>query len=106
MPRALSLSYASDNPAFSLKILHIGLHENAVTGTIYHATKELLKSGQTLYEPVLNMFPVSTNSLRASVEIASGLKLTDQELDVQCRSAAIDRSFDIVFNNCQRLTQL
>ena len=49
-----------------------------------------------------NINPVASASLRASVEVASGLVLTNSMLDVQCRAAAQGRPFDLVVNNCQR----
>lgn len=54
------------------------------------------------YERIPGMNIRSSRSLRASVEIATGLALTDRQLDVQCRSAAHGRPFDLAVNNCQR----
>ena len=54
------------------------------------------------YQQVKNIRPTASRSLRASVEVASGLVLTDDMLDVQCRAAAQNRPFDLAVNNCQR----
>ncbi|KGQ01156.1 hypothetical protein PAAG_12194 [Paracoccidioides lutzii Pb01] len=51
---------------------------------------------------VRNVNPMASSSLRALVEVASGVRLTDQMLDAHCISAAHDRSFDLVYNNSQR----
>jgi hypothetical protein len=55
-----------------------------------------------VYQQVLNINPTASRSLQASVEVASGLVLTDDALDVQCRAGAQGRPFDLVVNNCQR----
>lgn len=49
-----------------------------------------------------NINPTASRSLQASVEIASGLTLSDATLDVQCQAAAQGRPFDLAVNNCQR----
>lgn len=49
-----------------------------------------------------NINPATSRSLEASVEIATGLNLTDDELDALCIAAAENRPFDLVVNNCQR----
>ncbi|OAX85254.1 hypothetical protein ACJ72_00376 [Emergomyces africanus] len=52
--------------------------------------------------PIKDVSPMASRSLRASVEVASGLALSDEALDVQCRAAAQNRPFDLVANNCQK----
>ncbi|KAI3126333.1 hypothetical protein CBS147326_7606 [Penicillium roqueforti] len=74
----------------------------AATGTLFHASKASLLSGTTSYEPMDNINPATSRSLQASVEIATGLNLTDDELDALCIAAAENRPFDLVVNNRQR----
>lgn len=75
---------------------------DAATGTLFHASKDSMTSGQTVYRQVPNMNPTASRSLQASVEIASGLTLSNATLDVQCQAAARGRPFDLAVNNCQR----
>ncbi|EEH23072.1 hypothetical protein PABG_05283 [Paracoccidioides brasiliensis Pb03] len=75
---------------------------NAPSGSLFHVSKESLASGQTSYRLVRNVNPMASSSLRALVEVASGVRLTDQMLDAHCISIAHDRSFDLVYNNSQR----
>ena len=49
-----------------------------------------------------NINPTVSRSLSVSVEVASGLVLTNDMLDTQCRAAEQGRPFDLVVNNCQR----
>ncbi|KAJ5796414.1 uncharacterized protein N7518_004954 [Penicillium psychrosexuale] len=54
------------------------------------------------YEPLPNVNPAVSRLLHASVEIASGINLTNDALDVQCCAAAQNRLFDLIVNNCLR----
>ncbi|EER39929.1 predicted protein [Histoplasma capsulatum var. duboisii H88] len=105
MSRTLTLLCFEQSRLFPQDTAHWALYlwdAHAETGTLFHARKDSLASGQTLYEPIADVSPMASRSLRASVEVASGLALSDEALDVQCRAAAQNRPFDLVVNNCQK----
>ncbi|OJD13892.1 hypothetical protein ACJ73_09149 [Blastomyces percursus] len=90
MSRTLTLLCFEQSRLFPQDTAHWALYlwdAHAETGTLFHARKDSLASGQTLYEPIADVSPMASRSLRSSVEVASGLALSDEALDVQCRAA-------------------
>ncbi|KAK2855533.1 hypothetical protein FQN49_005100 [Arthroderma sp. PD_2] len=105
MPNTLTLLCFQQSRFFPDNTAHWGLflrEEGAERGTLFHAAKDSLTRGMTEPEAVPGINPRATKSLRASVEVASGLALDSGTLNNICNQVAENRRFDFIVNNCQR----
>ncbi|PGH05706.1 hypothetical protein AJ79_06722 [Helicocarpus griseus UAMH5409] len=95
MPRTLTLLCFQQSALFPQNTVHWGLYlwdnqQGANGGTLFHAHKESLSAGRKIYRPAPQQNPMNFRSLRASVEVSSGLSLTDGELNRLCDEVAKD----------------
>ncbi|KZT65065.1 hypothetical protein DAEQUDRAFT_731795 [Daedalea quercina L-15889] len=91
------------SPLFPSGTAHWGLYlysPGERSGTLYHVSKESIV-GATKYDRQ-RFTPTISQSLRQSVEVASGLALDEGTLNLVCARLAHNRPFDLVVNNCQR----
>ncbi|OAL70348.1 hypothetical protein A7D00_5314 [Trichophyton violaceum] len=105
MPKTLTLVCYKQSRFFPENTAHWGLllqEQGAKSGRLFHVTKESYRTGMTDYRQDMNIVPTFSASLRASVEVASGLDLDVDTLDRLCIEVARGRRFDFVVNNCQR----
>lgn len=73
------------------------LTQDASHSPITHTYAQCIKKD----DRIRNFIPQNTSSLRAAVQVASGLQLDSERLRKLCQAIAKDRPFDLVVNNCQ-----
>jgi hypothetical protein len=73
------------------------LTQDASHSPITHTYVQCIKRHRHLE----GFIPHQTKSLRAAVQVASGLRLDFDRLKALCEAIASDRPFDLVVNNCQ-----
>ncbi|KAF3491890.1 uncharacterized protein GIQ15_01407 [Arthroderma uncinatum] len=105
MPKTLTLILFEQSKYFPNNTAHWGLllrEHGLKTGELFHAGKGSLITGMTRFEVIPDVEPVNSSSIRASVEVAAELHLSNHELTAICKEVEKGRRFDLIVNNCQR----